>query len=235
MYSEPAMKACPTVISLQDCESILGHLRHQNVTLASLIRSILHHSVGFRSENSRSGPDILDFVNSLPNVLSDLASTECTTAATEDWIFRTSGLAYAEEIKSLSKRDSGLHFNAANATEESLQDVTVQRLSGKMKKLAPRLWALFDNLMSADPDVAYQRDRKRKQRAARAGNQGPRQQTERRGVDIEACNVPVDDGGDEWEEMVEGLEKDMPEDLEEQLEDRRLRIIEMVRICDIYT
>lgn len=219
----------PPIGDLTQCLDVLEILRKNDVSLGGLVRSVLHHS---KVADAGVQSALLDLTGSIPSILSTLVTDENTCSTTSEWMFSFTERTLAAEIEALTQRDAGFHFNASKATEASLNAVTVPRLAEGMRKLAPRTWKLLGQLLSADSNVVYERDRKRKQRMGAEGSR-KRGTTRRRGVDVEEIDdIVLEDEDDEWVDEEDGLREaddvDLPEDLDAQIVQRRLKIIEMV-------
>lgn len=126
----------PAVISAERCRNILDYLRTTgHVSLSTLIRSILHH----HSDLTVGGhTDIAHFASLGTNLLENLLASPLTGASTLEWVFGKAEQFYQDEVAALSNRDSGFHFNATNATEDSLTQLTSRsRRAFEMKISTP--------------------------------------------------------------------------------------------------
>ncbi|KAF6751555.1 hypothetical protein DFP72DRAFT_476640 [Ephemerocybe angulata] len=222
------------IISPEECRGILEHLRASNVSLPCFLNSVLYHHAAL---STGGHSDMAHFASSLPGVLDNLNNSELTRRATLDWVFKTSTEIHAKEVAELSKEAAGFHFNASNATEDALKEVSVRRLSAAMNTLAPRTCELLGRLLAANDDVVQHRDKKRRQRAEDGGSKKRRRSTHRRGVDVEAEDIQVDDGDEEWVneegESRRTASVDLQEESDDENEERQRKIAEMVRVCPI--
>ncbi|KAH6879605.1 hypothetical protein BKA70DRAFT_1127264 [Coprinopsis sp. MPI-PUGE-AT-0042] len=133
------------------------------------------------------------------SLLSAFRSNGITSRAATDWACGEVAAICAHEVDTLTKESSGLHFNATNATEDALKKVSVERLENTMATIAPRSWALLDNLMSADARSDHRRTnaaRKRRNRQA-GGRSSQRRRIDREDGDGDWVDVSEDDADED--------------------------------------
>lgn len=154
-------------------------------------------------------------------------NAQCAHIVTE-WTEKALTKVYANEILTLTKKESGFHFVAKETTEESLRSITIDHLAKTIEAKAPNLWRLLNVLSSADPKTNYQRAWLFKRRAASHPSKG-------RSKHVDGDLEMEDFGEDGFERDEEdpamlpiGLDEDEPEDLADQIEERRLMLEKIV-------
>ena len=91
------------------------------------------------------------------------------------WVHTTMKTMYTAEILSLTQPDAQLHCIAKGMTENKLCEFNIDNIIKQMSVNTPLVWELLDELLSADPDLRYQRSwaRKRAQETAAAKRRPP--------------------------------------------------------------
>ena len=95
-------------------------------------------------------------VERVPKLIDVLLKQINTRGAAMNHILQVSTERYTTELTVLTRDDAGFHFTAAKITEMRLEAVQLTEMATRMKSLAPSLWILLDNLLSADHAVEYQ-------------------------------------------------------------------------------
>lgn len=120
-----------------------------------------------------------------------LNGSEPTHHATLEWAHRTMSAVYSAEIMALAHKDSGLHFSAANMTEEKLRSFDITVLSKQMEDQTPTVWTLLDSLFSADPKLQYKREWARNKARKEGNTSQQRSRTTAHDGDIEMDDVTI--------------------------------------------
>ncbi|KAF8167142.1 hypothetical protein B0H34DRAFT_812416, partial [Crassisporium funariophilum] len=125
-------------------------------------------------------------ITGICNMLKDC---ELTKLAILDWAHHTVNTIYSSEIMALAHKDSGLHFSAANMTEERLRSFNISVLCKQMEDQAPMVWAMLDSLLAADPKLQYKRDWARNK--AKQGEPNKRTKAAASDGDIEMSDITI--------------------------------------------
>ncbi|GLB39303.1 hypothetical protein LshimejAT787_0604650 [Lyophyllum shimeji] len=147
-------------------------------------------------------------------------------------------VAYASEILSLTRRDSGLHYIAQGITEDRLREFEIEDITKQMSSHAPLVWELLDELFSANPRLRYKREwgRKRAQEAAVAKRKPCKKVADFREADEQIGGVADDDDEAEYLEFLDesvpivDADEDEPEDMSDQVEQRENALITIKKV-----
>jgi hypothetical protein len=109
-----------------------------------------------------------DIAESIPKLIDVFLEQASTHDMVVKAILHISTERYTTELTALTHSNAGFHFVATKMTETQLDGAQLAEMATKMGTLAPSLWILLDNLLSADRAIEYQRQWKRKKAAALA-------------------------------------------------------------------
>lgn len=141
---------------------LLNTFSRLNVSPVDLIITLLQDDVYQSYDTTR---DIVESVPKLINVFLEQASTKDMAIKA---VLRFSMERYTTELMALTHPNAGFHFAATKTTETRLDGTQLTEMATEMGTIAPSLWNLLDNLLSADHAIEYQRQWKRKKATAAA-------------------------------------------------------------------
>lgn len=142
-------------------QTILRSLTDNDTTISTLLLTLLD------STAPMARAAVKDVANTIDVILRSLCQNACTSNATVAAIHRLAGSVYMDELKSLAKKEAGLHFNASRATEADLEGFNLAEIVEKVSQLAPNVCNLVDSLLNADADITRRRKKRRRRRAKR--------------------------------------------------------------------
>lgn len=152
-------------------------------------------------------------------ILDKLIDQVSTRGVVIDWARNFTERAYVSEVVHLARKDSGFHFLASKATEEKLKEAEISEMAESMQTIAPSLWALFEQLLSADAKINDRRMRRRK--ATKGDKRMPP------GADVEMEDATRREDEEDYSRFFEtdmadlfDQADDIPEDAESQVEER---------------
>ncbi|KAF9496376.1 hypothetical protein BDN71DRAFT_1495344 [Pleurotus eryngii] len=120
-------------------------------------------TVAFATSES-SYANATDVGNTATSIMDGLLSHPASVADIQQWACRTASQVYAGQIVDLSRKAAGPHFGASKATALSLQEFNLDDLTNLFQSDTPDLWRCYDQLLSADPSINRQRERRQQQR-----------------------------------------------------------------------
>ncbi|KZT73985.1 hypothetical protein DAEQUDRAFT_761453 [Daedalea quercina L-15889] len=150
--------------------AILDTFAQAEVTIPRFVVSVLQ-SNQLTCQEATDG-----IVRDIDQLLHGLCEHACVRQSLHECIHRLVKAMYMDELRAVSKKDAGMHFNARRATAGDLEDFDVVKLSERIDTLAPHVSDLFDSLLDADPVLAQRRAwhrRRRRRRRAQMRQHAP--------------------------------------------------------------
>ena len=135
---------------------LLDAFSNFNVSPVDFVIALLQDE-GYKSYDARR-----DIVESVPKLIDVFLEQIGTQDMIIKAILHVLTERYTTELTALTCPDAGFHFAAKKTTKTHLDDAQLTEMAIKMSTLAPSLWILLDNLLSADRAIEYQRQWKRK-------------------------------------------------------------------------
>ncbi|KAH8987066.1 hypothetical protein EDB86DRAFT_2774872, partial [Lactarius hatsudake] len=81
------------------------------------------------------------------NICAYLVNHIPTSASVSAWALQNTQLVLRSEAKELTKKDHSLRFHANTATMEQVESSFMPHLAGKIRHVAPTLWAFVFTLL----------------------------------------------------------------------------------------
>ncbi|KAH9914880.1 uncharacterized protein BXZ73DRAFT_23016, partial [Epithele typhae] len=123
---------------------ILNYLALHRVGLSELLSYVLMQNYQDVSGN----PVFDDLVNNTKVIIASLFYHPATEESTRDWSHRRVLLDHQKSVRSLSRREGGWHFSAANASPNQLAEFQLEDYARDLEERAPRLWELIRELLA---------------------------------------------------------------------------------------
>jgi hypothetical protein len=142
-----------TLERLDQLQAALESLETHNVTISQLVLSLL------RDPRLHNQVAVDNLVSHTTEILTALEVHPHTSKETLKWASNLMKARYASSIRELTRKEHGWHFSALRASAKQLEDFRIEDMAEKMRNLAPELWDMLGEVLSAD----------RKQSRTRAG------------------------------------------------------------------
>ncbi|KAI0311298.1 hypothetical protein OF83DRAFT_1087802 [Amylostereum chailletii] len=134
-----------------------------NISISDFLVTLLNTS-------ELSGHHVVqDLVTKLPSILQVAQSNPASSASALSWAFSATTAIYCDQITTLTQVETGLHFNAKNATAEKLESFSIRRMDATMESTASELCRLIDNLSEANIELKNRRDNYAARKARQSG------------------------------------------------------------------
>jgi hypothetical protein len=151
-YLVSASISC-TLEKLDRLQVALESLETHNVTISQLVLSLLQDPM------LQNQVAVDNLVSHTTEILAALEVHPRTSKETLKWASNLMKAWYASSIRELTRKEHGWHFSALQASAKQLEDFQIEDMAEKMQTLAPELWDMLGEVLSAD----------RKQSRTRAG------------------------------------------------------------------
>jgi hypothetical protein len=193
-------------------------LVRNNIPLSKFIRrSFLEHATA-ASEYMQT------FVADLPQLLEWLVHYTQSRDVTLSWMKEHYTTSLMSQIRTLCKAEHGFHFVAKSITAEKMKECNIKNIAEGIRKHAPDVWEVVGSLLQADPVLVRRREKEHKARE----NARNSKNTVSDGKKASATRDNDDEPNDFWNSVNAGEERDLPDDIGEQLENQRHKLLEVV-------
>ncbi|KAH9942662.1 hypothetical protein B0H21DRAFT_710233 [Amylocystis lapponica] len=133
-----------------DIEDILNTFDDYGTTITAVVVDLLC------DPTHGNHPIVHDLVSNVSILLDALACTRAQEGLAV-WASNAIKNTYAREVEELTRKTSGFHFNAANATQERLDAFDIGQIASRMETIAPTMWDLLGAVLTADTRSDTQR------------------------------------------------------------------------------
>ncbi|KAI9436160.1 hypothetical protein H4582DRAFT_1763850, partial [Lactarius indigo] len=126
--------------------TVLCHLSEHRYSISSLAEDVLASQTrDLRYQAVQSAKDQLE--RKAVNVCAHLVNHIPTSASVSAWALQNTHLVLRREAEELTNKDHGLRFHANAATVEQVESTFTPQLAGKIRHVAPTLWAFIFTLL----------------------------------------------------------------------------------------
>ncbi|KAH9158642.1 hypothetical protein EDB89DRAFT_1823265, partial [Lactarius sanguifluus] len=126
--------------------TVLCHISEHGYSISSLVEDVLaSHTRDLRHQAVQSAKDHLE--REAVNICAYLVNHVPTSASVSAWALQNTQLVLRREAEELTKKDHGLHFHTNAATVEQVESSFMPHLAGKIRHVAPTLWAFIFALL----------------------------------------------------------------------------------------
>ncbi|KAH9174499.1 hypothetical protein EDB89DRAFT_1848802, partial [Lactarius sanguifluus] len=126
--------------------TVLCHISEHGYSISSLVEDVLaSHTRDLRYQAVQSAKDHLE--REAVNICAYLVNHVPTSASVSAWALQNTQLVLRRETEELTKKDHGLRFHASAATVEQVESSFMPHLAGKIRHVAPTLWAFVFTLL----------------------------------------------------------------------------------------
>lgn len=133
-----------SLLSVPELSNILNILQENNISISSLICSLLHHNA------FEDHPFTQDLVQDLSDVLDTFHTNLITAQTATQWARGIMMSKYSQDIQDLAHKRNGWHFGALRTSEEQLKEFRIEDMAHQMARLAPDVWELIGLMLSGD-------------------------------------------------------------------------------------
>ena len=138
---------------------VLSVFRSQNISISEFILHLV-------SDTAYSDdPLVVDLISSSSKICEALVTYKSKHnqdsdphSSVLDWAFKLVGEKYRREIKELVHVENGWQFNAAHASAKKIEGFKIEEMAAQMEEMAPKIWELLDDLLSAKNNKQKQID-----------------------------------------------------------------------------
>lgn len=190
-------------------------LKRKDISLSNLIR----HSL-IESEISSSN-FVAQFLEDLPQLLGWMAHHEGTCDIVQRWMKEEYTSTLMLQIRDVLKAEHGFHFVAGSITAEKMKQCTIKKIAEGIQTHAPDVWHLVGRLLQSDSALVHRREKEREEREKERRENGTRKWRKK-------SDAREEDGNENQISDLFDEDHDEPEDIEEQLENQRLSLLQIV-------
>lgn len=137
-------------------KDVLKHLASVKLSPAALIISLLDHHP--------ADPATLELLEASELICDTFLHHTGSSERVRSWCSEHMKEIYATEVSTVANINAGLHFVAAQASQESLEGMEMEFLARTFRTKAPYLWNLMGLLMRADVERNRQQRWREKRR-----------------------------------------------------------------------
>ena len=187
------------IMAMSPIHQLLNAFSEFNVSPVNFIITLL------QDETYKSHDATRDIVESIPKLIEVFLEQASTWYMAVKAILHISMEKYTTELVALTHSGAGFHFVVTKTTETRLDGAQLLVMAKKMETLAPSLWILLDNLLSADSAIKYQRQWKHKKATKKQHSKGYKHEDEdiaMQDVWIQSKRVEAISSVEEWDKKL---------------------------------
>lgn len=131
----------------QKYKTVLDTFKHLDLSITDFIVNLIKYDQEFTSEYGSLVRDVFDNADSM---FLAFAQHRRSASTCLKWATSLSTEIYKGEIKRLTNKSAGFHFNASNATAHQISDFASGELVSRMSVIAPNIWGLMQSLLLSE-------------------------------------------------------------------------------------
>ena len=134
-------------LSAAELSNVINILNDNNISISSLIISLLHHNA------FEDHPLTQDLVQYLPDILDTFHTSLVTSRTIHQWAHGIIMSKYSQDIQDLAHKRNGWHFGALRTSEEQLKEFRIEDMAQNIARLAPDVWELVGLMLGGERDA----------------------------------------------------------------------------------